>query len=149
MWKLPRYYTLWYAYKIGQNKTNNPSIVNRLRIASSDQHGLMVVMVLLCCRACNPSKLQIRGIWLSSHSGRKNRWVYETLNSDSQKITDLELIHNHGSRKTKGINQRNLDPESPFLWNLGGKNTLNWMLFFNSENFSIRRNRRFFDSEFF
>lgn len=75
-------------------------------------------MVLLCCRACNPSKLQIRRIWLSSHSGRKNQWVYETLNSDPQKIKDLVLIHNHGSRKTKGINQRNLDPESRFLWNL-------------------------------
>jgi hypothetical protein len=33
------------------------------------------------------------------------------------------LIHNHGSRKTKGINQRNLDPESPFLWNLKKKHT--------------------------
>jgi hypothetical protein len=35
------------------------------------------------------------------------------LNSDSQKIKGLVVIHNHGSRKTKGINQRNLDPESP------------------------------------
>jgi hypothetical protein len=28
------------------------------------------------------------------------------------------IDHNHGSRKTEGINQRNLDPESRFLWNL-------------------------------